>query len=124
MKILQWAKRVVTGGIATGSTLLIACAYGPIDESYTVRGTVKKEGDPVPGLKVCTVHGEDAICTTTDSNGFFVMDTKNLSYMHDGFTVCVEDIDGDDNGSIQAECMSVEPNVKSPVNINMNVSEQ
>ncbi len=124
MYVIKWVKRVVVSGIAAGSTLLIAACYGVYDESYIVRGFVNSAEEPVPGLQVCVNAGQDSVCGITDGDGYFSIDTHNLDYNESGFLVCVKDIDGDSNGSIQEECMYVEAHVESPVNIRMNVQEQ
>ncbi len=124
MKIVQLAKRILTGAVATGSTLLIAACYGVYDRSYIVRGFVKSSGAPVPDLEVCITNDEEAFCGHTDQIGFFHIDTQAPYFKDQGFLVCVEDVDGARGGIIKSECLQVPPNQESPVNIEMNVVKE
>ncbi|MBU1238184.1 hypothetical protein KKF84_06045 [Myxococcota bacterium] len=124
MRLLPWMKKIAIGCITAGSTLLIAACYGVYDESYRIRGTVRLNGDGVEGIQVCAESDGYTACAVTDYTGYFSMDTTNRSYYDNGFSICVEDVDGDLNGRIRNECLQIPAGEDDPLNVDFTVHEE
>jgi hypothetical protein len=116
MKLLKHLKKIVVGMLATGSTMVLAACYGPMEDYRKVADghITDGMGNPIGGLKVCVVdQGVDTMCDTTFTDGYYLIDEidSNVNSLEDnGFQICVEDIDGIENGGLFLdECVTIQP---------------
>jgi hypothetical protein len=106
---------MITGALAAGSTMVIACAYGPVDESWLVaNGTVSDAtgfyGNPVSSAEVCLNLGNTDYCVLTDSLGEFEISVPGTSrdlMLTEGSDICVNDVDGTVNGTFTTVCQNM-----------------
>jgi hypothetical protein len=122
MKILNPLKKLGASIIATGVTLTMAACYGVYEEysnsPWVPKGKVtnSETNIGIRGLIVCTNQEDFRGCTMTDSNGNYELwDEVPDSIRYDSYEVCVEDIDGSENGVYEKECKTIDAYTEEPV---------
>ncbi|MBN2722972.1 MAG: hypothetical protein JXR95_02760 [Deltaproteobacteria bacterium] len=115
-------RKAAIGILSAGSTILIAACYGVYDYRQVAEGNiVNSDGEPVSGLKVCVENdGAPVACTYTDDyskEAYYIEDTDSSAdyCSENGFSVCVRDVDGAENGLYQDECQEFPPGTELPV---------
>ncbi len=101
--------------LATGFSITLAACYGPSDPDYSPSGQVRdaQTMEGIPGIEVCAVQQTYSYCETTDTYGNYSLNVSpDIHY--DDYQICVEDIDGTENGSYQSQCATVEAHTEFP----------
>lgn len=118
MKIARLFKELALGVVSAGSTLIIAACYG-VNGSYEpddwstilARGRLTSEtGDAIEGLRVCAEVEAQSQCTASDVLGDYsisVDQTFDNAARQNGFTLTIEDIDGETNGEYEDTSITV-----------------
>ena len=114
MNIVNLIKKAAVGVLSTGTTVLIAACYGPMDEYYKMSdGYVRDHGDPVPDIQVCIETQAGQACGNTYSDCSYWIETMDYniydSAQASGFQICVTDIDGPANGEYEKTCVPFNP---------------
>ena len=115
MKKLTWTwKKIVTlicGALGIGTLVSCYGVVGPIEpyevNSFSLDGKiVDEENKPVQGIQVSVKNkagdsnsiGAD-ISSLSNNEGYFSLDWYDNNYDNRSFTIDIEDIDGEENGS-------------------------
>jgi len=126
MDLIKNLKRAVVGVITVGSTMVIAACYGVYETTYRIAGrALDPNGKGIKNLEVCVQENEhiDTLCTSTDSEGYFQVTGFTNGYYDYGFTICAEDTDGSENGSLETNCQEIPPQTNEPVDIIFNMDD-
>ncbi|MGM0597054.1 MAG: hypothetical protein ACQES9_08460 [Myxococcota bacterium] len=128
MILFKHIKKLALGTITVGSTILMAACYGVTDESFLVAdGEVKSGNQGIQGLEVCINLNESdqQVCEITQNDGSFMInsweDFRNKANSN-GFNICVNDIDGVENGQYATKCTQI-PSNRVPAYVSIDVEE-
>jgi hypothetical protein len=130
MKLFKHIKKLALGTITVGSTILMAACYGVTDGSFLITdGEVKSGNQGIQGLEVCVIINDQEqaqVCEITQSNGQFSInsweDFRNKANSN-GFNICVNDIDGVENGQYASKCTQI-PSNRVPAYVSIDVEAE
>ncbi|PKN47275.1 MAG: hypothetical protein CVU59_03395 [Deltaproteobacteria bacterium HGW-Deltaproteobacteria-17] len=109
MKLVLSSKKLLSGLLATGSTLVLAACYGVTakDLSY-FGGSVadSQNGRGIPGIEVCASQRTYSACALTDEGGWYHLDV-DPGLFHADYDLCATDVDGAENGLYGAQCRTI-----------------
>ncbi|MBU1239229.1 hypothetical protein KKF84_05710 [Myxococcota bacterium] len=113
--VFRTVKKIAAGILTTGFSITLSACYGVMDPQYSPWGRVVDSvtGEGIPGIQVCAVQQTYSQCAVTDESGRYDIPVdQNIHY--DDYEICVEDIDGAENGVYAPVCQPVEAYTESP----------
>jgi len=108
VKLIRSSKKLLSGLLATGSTLFLAACYGVIARDQSLGGTVmdSQTARGIPGIEVCASQRNYSACTRTAEGGWYGIEVDQGLFLAD-YDLCVTDIDGAENGYYGTVCRTI-----------------
>jgi hypothetical protein len=109
VKLILSPKKLLSGLLATGSTLVLAACYGvTAHEQHYLPGSVmdSQTGRGIPGVEVCVNQRTYQVCELTDEGGWYDLEV-DPNLFHADYVLCATDVDGAQNGVYEAQCRTI-----------------
>jgi len=116
VKLVVSSKKLLSGLLATGSTLVLAACYGVSShEQYSLRGSVmdSQTGRGIAGVEVCASQRRYSACALTEEGGWYDLDV-DPGLFHADYDLCATDVDGAENGVYEAQCRTIQVDQVDP----------
>jgi putative lipoprotein (rSAM/lipoprotein system) len=81
-----------------GISLTFTACYGTPHSDFAIKGRVMDDGNPIAGIRVTAKTSAEDMIRTATTNAHGIYQISRISYFEGGFTLTVEDIDGEANG--------------------------